>query len=646
MGHRPLAAVLAAAAVFVATAVPTAATAAGAGGHTADETGPSAQPARMVLLLDSSGSMAEPAGDGRSKIKDAKAALNAVIGDLPDQASVGLRVFGATVFSRDDRGACSDTQAVVPPATGDRTALRSAVNRYKPYGETPIPAALRAAAKDLGSAGRRSIVLVSDGESTCGDPCATAAAVVRDGIDLRIDVVGLDVAGKSRTQLQCIAKNGHGTYYDAHDAGDLDHALGSSATRASRPFDLTGTTVRGTASSGTAPTLGDGQYVDRLPAHGGRWYRVERPVSGSTVHVGVSHFSNDWGNAGDRVSVKVYADPDGTECGSGMSFPLGRLGNAEAMSWAKDPGDDCNTAATLYVKVEPLVSGMAGDPVQLDVYTEPPLADPTGRDLPAQPPVPHWSTLRRVTPLPGGVPGTSIANAPLLRDGTFSFDINAGEIQVVAVPLDWGQNLQVQLDARLPKDIGDVGPPRVAVSGPLGATTSTDFYGTDREPKDWTTFSPFLGGKRYRTGDQTLTTAYTNRDSVVGQMKGGSIAGLRYVQVSYLGDGDPVDYTLTLKTNGVAGRGAPAYADSPGLHPPTADSALVVGGAARTGSSSGPDPSPSTTGSVDQPGSTGSRPAASADGGGATTPIAIGLGVLGIALLAGAGWLVARRRST
>ncbi|WP_114422774.1 VWA domain-containing protein [Nocardioides houyundeii] len=49
---------------------------------------------RMVLVLDSSGSMKEQAG-GTTKIQAAKEALGLVVEQLPEDAEVGIRVFGA-----------------------------------------------------------------------------------------------------------------------------------------------------------------------------------------------------------------------------------------------------------------------------------------------------------------------------------------------------------------------------------------------------------------------------------------------------------------------------------------------------------------------------------------------------------------------
>ena len=151
----------------------------------------------MVLVLDSSGSMKERTGAGETKIAAAREALTAVIGSLPDEQAVGLRVYGAEVFSRDDPGACTDSRLVVPVETGNRDRLREAVGRYTPYGETPIGHALQEAGRDLGSEGKRTIVLVSDGEPTCTpDPCVVARDLAQQGVDLTIDVVGLDVDGQ------------------------------------------------------------------------------------------------------------------------------------------------------------------------------------------------------------------------------------------------------------------------------------------------------------------------------------------------------------------------------------------------------------------------------------------------------------------
>ena len=596
-------------------------------------------PGRMMLVLDSSGSMKEKASGGETKIAAAKQALGEVISSLPADQAVGLRVYGAKVFSRDDAGACKDSQKVVDPGTDNRDALRRAVSSYKPYGETPIGYALQQAGKDLGGEGQRTIVLVSDGEPTCApDPCKVAKDLSKQGIDLKIDVVGLDVSGKARDKLRCIASAGHGTYYDADDAESLTESLDVSSTRASRPFDLTGKPVEGTARAADAPVITRGQYLDTFGADDGRWYQVKRSVTNSTFHVGVTHRSPREGNLGYMAYVGIYAGPDENRCSYETSFARGNIAYTAASSWKR--GDDpCNTANTLWVNVKPASTqdDFAGDPVEIVVYEEPPLADPTGNDVAPMPAKPTWTTLTPGAPKTGIVPGTSISNAPVVTDGSYALDINPGETQVVAVPLDWGQNLQAQFDGKVTAQHHDstFDSPWVQVLGPIREAVDTDDYGFDSKPDDWAPRLSRLpdGMTDYRTGSQSYTIGYRNRAEVEAHLSGSSLPGLRYVQVSYPEESEtPLAYTLTLKTNGDAGEGAPTYKNVAGLVAPKADSALVTG---------------SGTVSDTKPAAGEPEPASAApkDDEGGLPILPIGLSVVGVVLIAGAFVVLRRARA-
>ncbi|MEV7397247.1 VWA domain-containing protein [Aeromicrobium sp. NPDC092404] len=601
---------------------------------------------RMMLVLDSSGSMKEKAAGGQTKIAAAKQALGDVISSLPDDQVVGLRVYGAEVFSRDDAGACKDSQRVVDLAADNRDELRKAVSTYKPYGETPIGYALQQAGKDLGGEGQRTIVLVSDGEPTCDpDPCKVAKDLSEDGIDLKIDVVGLDVSGKARNQLRCIADAGNGTYYDADDAESLTDSLTVSSTRASRPFDLTGEPVEGTADPASAPTLGNGQYLDRIPASGSVSYRIPRTAPGSTIHVGVT-LKGVGGSAGNGVKMQLF--PGGTDaspasCGTASGFGNGigvrdPILYGSGMTWQPDPKDPCNTAKEIVATLDASVGGaeIAGRPIEIAVYEEPPLADRTGRDQAAAPAEPEWTTLEPSTPQ-DVVPGTSIANAPVVADGTYAGDLNPGESQVFAVPLDWGQNVQAQLDARLTRDVieaGGVGSGiDVSIIGPVRDGGAVSFYGNT--PADWedAPLANLQGTPTFRTGAQSQTIGFLNRGSTSPDVQGASVAGLRYVQVTYNVRGDEANlpYTLTLRTNGAAGEGEPKYADTDGLLVPKADSRLVE----RPSDDQGDGDAPADEAGKDEAG------AKDDDGGLPLLPV--GLGLLGALLVGGA--VVVLRRS-
>ncbi len=95
----------------------------------------------------------------------------------------------------------------------------------QPKGMTPIAYTLEQAVNDFfGMTGKNIIVLVSDGEETCGgDPLAMADYIVSLGIGLKVYVVGFDVSSKE--QLEEIALRTGGHYYDARNAIELGQAL-------------------------------------------------------------------------------------------------------------------------------------------------------------------------------------------------------------------------------------------------------------------------------------------------------------------------------------------------------------------------------------------------------------------------------------
>jgi Ca-activated chloride channel family protein len=79
--------------------------------------------------------MQEKTDDGEVKIAAAKTAMDAVVGQIPADTAVGLRVFGAKVFERGDEGACTDSQLVVPVKTGQTRALRRRSRATRPTGD-------------------------------------------------------------------------------------------------------------------------------------------------------------------------------------------------------------------------------------------------------------------------------------------------------------------------------------------------------------------------------------------------------------------------------------------------------------------------------------------------------------------------------
>ncbi len=401
---------------------------------------------KLLLVLDSSGSMKEQAGDGKTKIEAARTALNRVVDALPAEAQVGMRVYGATVFDRLDKGACEDTQLVVPIGSGNAAKLKTEIAKYKPYGETPIAYSLEQAAKDVGTEGARTILLVSDGEETCvPDPCPVAEKIAAAGIDLKIDVVGLKVSGKAEKQLRCIAEKGNGDYYDADDTEDLERSLSRLTSRAFRPFALSGTPIDGTAEPGEAPELGPGSWLDKLPAEAEavKYYRVRRTQPGSTFWIGTSLVTQD---AKAQVALKlVLPDKLGQTCGTTYPSAFGAK-NARrlltGMLTSHTGNKDCNAAEELLLQVgfTDYSDNLAKARFQLRVDEEPPLTSAAG--LPDGADEPTWTSMgpKKAKPVE---PGTSFADAPAITPGTYAIDVMPGEIQTFKIRAGWGQRIQV-----------------------------------------------------------------------------------------------------------------------------------------------------------------------------------------------------------
>jgi Ca-activated chloride channel family protein len=234
------------------------------------------EPRSVLLLLDASKSMNEDAGNGPTRLDAAKAAVNDLVGALPADAQVGLRVYGSEVAESGRRAGCRDTRLVVPVGALDRTAVRERVQALQGRGRTPIGRSLRAAADDLPAAGKRTVILVSDGGDNCAppDPCRAAEAVAQRGVKLNISVVGLQVNPRVRAQLRCIAKAGGGAYVDAGDAQALRDQLLAAMARAFRDYRPVGTPVQGGLRREAAAPVGPGQYLDSLTPGEGRWYAV------------------------------------------------------------------------------------------------------------------------------------------------------------------------------------------------------------------------------------------------------------------------------------------------------------------------------------------------------------------------------------
>lgn len=184
--------------------------------------GPALDVRPIVVLVDVSGSMADDDGTGRIKLDGAKSALLDFLTALEPGTLIALRTYPS--LSQGDCGSGTGS----PLAEIDTGSISSTVRGLTPDGDTPTAEAIRAAAVDLRDAGydRGSLVLVSDGESTCEDPCVAAKEVAQSGFDLQAITVGFRISDEGRDELQCIADaTNDGAYFDVDDGAALTEAL-------------------------------------------------------------------------------------------------------------------------------------------------------------------------------------------------------------------------------------------------------------------------------------------------------------------------------------------------------------------------------------------------------------------------------------
>jgi len=183
----------------------------------------------IEIILDASGSMLQKLGSER-RIDIAKKTLTKLTSStIPAGTPFAFRVFGREVDSCQ-----TDLDVPVGPLNPAAVAQRIAALVAKNGAKTPIGASLDKAADDLKSVtGEKLIVLVTDGEETCGgDPAAAIERLRKAGIGTRVSIVGFALDDeKLATTFRRWSDAGGGAFFDAKDAAGLDKSL----TEALRP---------------------------------------------------------------------------------------------------------------------------------------------------------------------------------------------------------------------------------------------------------------------------------------------------------------------------------------------------------------------------------------------------------------------------
>ncbi|QHS21776.1 VWA domain-containing protein [Virgibacillus sp. MSP4-1] len=172
----------------------------------------------VEIVLDASGSMGAYAGS-KTRMELAKDAIREFAQQLPEDANVGLRVYGykGTGSEADKEKSCNSNELFYDIQPYDEKVLRESMEKFKPAGWTPLADAITLAMRDLheydGEHNTNIIYIVSDGIETCnGNPVEAAENLATSDIMPIVNVIGLDVNSDGQKQLKNIADVSNGTY--------------------------------------------------------------------------------------------------------------------------------------------------------------------------------------------------------------------------------------------------------------------------------------------------------------------------------------------------------------------------------------------------------------------------------------------------
>lgn len=236
----------------------------------------------IEIILDASGSMLQKIG-GQRRIDIAKQTLTKLTATgIPAGTPFAFRVFGREVDSCQ-----TDLDIALSPLNAAAVGAKLNALEAKNNARTPIGASLEKVSSDLAAVkGERLVVLLTDGEETCGgDPAAAIAALNKAGTTVRVNIVGFAIEDpKLAVTFSHWASLGNGSYFDAKDAAGLSNALTQSLRSSFEVVTAQGQVVASGVTGGEAVSVLPGTYTVRIKGQTNRAQSVTiEPKATATV---------------------------------------------------------------------------------------------------------------------------------------------------------------------------------------------------------------------------------------------------------------------------------------------------------------------------------------------------------------------------
>lgn len=180
----------------------------------------------VVFILDSSGSMAEVVGT-TTKMDTAKAALNKLIGNLPEGVSADLIVYGhkGSNSKQDKSLSCDGIEVVYSSEANNPSDFRQILDQVRPTGWTPIADSLTKSQQLFvdNPNDNNIVVLVTDGLETCdGSPESALKELRGSSSNPTVHLIGFGVNSADSKILEKLSTFGGGQYYLASKAEELN----------------------------------------------------------------------------------------------------------------------------------------------------------------------------------------------------------------------------------------------------------------------------------------------------------------------------------------------------------------------------------------------------------------------------------------
>ncbi|MFN3724564.1 MAG: vWA domain-containing protein [Paracoccaceae bacterium] len=175
-----------------------------------------------VLVFDASGSMWNRVEGDLTRIEVARDVMGDYFGSRDGAVPLSVIAYG-----HNRRGDCGDIEVIAPMGQTAPGTLESRLRGLMPRGMTPLTDSLRMARGQIPqTAEAADIILVTDGLETCeGDPCALAAELAAEGIDIRAHVVGFGLTRVEVEALSCITEQTGGMLFQTNSGAELADAL-------------------------------------------------------------------------------------------------------------------------------------------------------------------------------------------------------------------------------------------------------------------------------------------------------------------------------------------------------------------------------------------------------------------------------------